>query len=146
MNIEEYLSKFAVVTREPTLDAMKYFMEEFGNPHKKTKFIHIAGTNGKGSVCEMINNILVNAGYKVGKYISPHLVKYNERIAINNKEITDGEISEILERISKKVDIYNSTHDIKVKEFEVVTTLALIYFAENNCDFVVLETGLRRNR
>ena len=65
MNIQEYLSKFTVVTREPTLDAMKYFMDEFGNPDKKTKFIHIAGTNGKGSVCEMINNILVKAGYKV---------------------------------------------------------------------------------
>lgn len=67
MRIEEYLKEFAVVTRKPTLDAMKYFMNEFGNPDRKTKFIHIAGTNGKGSVCEMINNILVNAGYKVRK-------------------------------------------------------------------------------
>ena len=65
MNIEEYLSKFAVVTREPTLDAMRFFMEEFNNPEKATKFIHIAGTNGKGSVCEMLSNVLVNAGYKV---------------------------------------------------------------------------------
>lgn len=142
MKIEEYLSKFTTVTRKPTLDAMKYFMKEFGKPHKKTKFIHIAGTNGKGSVCEMINSILINAGYKVGKYISPHLIKYNERICINNKEITDEEISNILERISEKVNIYNNTHKIKVKEFEVITTLALIYFAENNCDFVILETGL----
>lgn len=65
MKIEDYLKQFTVVTRKPTLDAMKYFMEEFGNSDKKTKFIHVAGTNGKGSVCEMINNILVNAGYKV---------------------------------------------------------------------------------
>lgn len=65
MNIEEYLKEFTVITRKPTLDAMRYFMSEFGNPDKKTKFIHVAGTNGKGSVCEMINNILVNAGYKV---------------------------------------------------------------------------------
>ncbi len=65
MNIEEYLSRFEVVTKEPTLEAMEFFMERFKNPHKKTKFIHIAGTNGKGSVCEMINNILINAGYKV---------------------------------------------------------------------------------
>ncbi len=142
MEIEEYLKKFDAVTKDPTLDAMAYFMKEFGNPHKKTKFIHIAGTNGKGSVCEMINNILVNAGYTVGKYISPHLIRYNERITVNNQEITDQEMSDILERLSKKVDEYNETHDIPVKEFEVVTSLALIYFAEKNCDFVVLETGM----
>lgn len=67
MEISEYLSKFATVTREPTLDAMRFFMEEFGHPEEKTKFIHIAGTNGKGSVCEMLSNVLVNAGYKVRK-------------------------------------------------------------------------------
>lgn len=142
MDIEEYLKRFDAVTKDPTLDAMEYFMKEFDNPHKKTKFIHIAGTNGKGSVCEMINNILVNAGYTVGKYISPHLIRYNERITVNNKEITDKEMSDILEKLSKKVDEYNETHNIPVKEFEVVTSLALIYFAEKNCDFVVLETGL----
>lgn len=71
MKIEEYLFKFENITNYPSLDAMKYFMEEFENPHKKTKFIHVAGTNGKGSVCEMISNILINAGYKVRKiYIS----------------------------------------------------------------------------
>lgn len=77
-----------------------------------------------------------------GKYISPHLVKYNERISVNNKEITNKEMSDILERIAPKVIQYNNTHEVKVKEFEVVTTLALIYFANKNCDFVVLETGL----
>lgn len=71
MKLEEYLKKFAVITRKPSLDGMKYFMEEFGRPHTKTKFIHVAGTDGKGSVCEMMSNILVNAGYKVRKvYIS----------------------------------------------------------------------------
>ena len=67
MKIEEYLSNFQVMTKNPGLDAMKYFMQEFGNPHKKFKVIHVAGTNGKGSVCEMINNVLVNSGYKVRK-------------------------------------------------------------------------------
>ena len=80
---------------------------------------------------------------KFGTYISPHLINYNERITINNTKISDKQMSEILEKISKKVDEYNSLHEIKVKEFEVVTTLALIYFAKNKCDFVVLETGLR---
>lgn len=142
MNIEEYLKNFDSVTKDPSLEAMEYFMKEFNTPHKKTKFIHVAGTNGKGSVCEMINNILVNAGYTVGKYISPHLIKYNERITVNNIEITDQEISDILEVLSEKVDKYNKTHETPVKEFEVVTTLALLYFAKKKCDIVVLETGL----
>lgn len=67
MNIEEYLKKFDAVTKDPSLDAMEFFMKEFGEPHKKIKFIHVAGTNGKGSVCEMINNILIKAGYTVRK-------------------------------------------------------------------------------
>lgn len=79
---------------------------------------------------------------KCGKFISPHLIKYNERICINNKEISDKELSDILEKISDKIDLYNKTHENKVKEFDVITIIALIYFAENNCDFVVLETGM----
>lgn len=79
---------------------------------------------------------------KCGKYISPHLVRYNERIAVNNTEISDEEMSNILEEIAEKVDNYNKVHEVPVKEFEVVTTLALIYFARKQCDFVVLETGL----
>ena len=79
---------------------------------------------------------------RYGKYISPHLIRYNERIQVNNIEISDEEISNLLEEISEKVDVYNNEHDIKVKEFEVITTLALIYFARKQCDFVVLETGL----
>lgn len=75
MNLEEYLSKFATITRKPTLDGMRYFMQEFGNPDKKTKFIHVAGTNGKGSVCEMMSSILVNAGYTVRKI---HIATFNK--------------------------------------------------------------------
>ena len=65
MTLEEYLSNFGNKNRKPSLEAMEYFMKEFDYPNKKTRFIHIAGTNGKGSVCEMINNVLVNEGYKV---------------------------------------------------------------------------------
>lgn len=67
MNLGEYLSKFEKVTRIPTLKGVEYLMKEFGNPQNKTKFIHIAGTNGKGSVCEMVNSILVSSGYKTRK-------------------------------------------------------------------------------
>ena len=142
MNIEEYFGKFFAGTKDPSLDAMKFFMEEFAHPEDKTKFIHVAGTNGKGSVCEMINNILIKAGYKVGKFISPHLVRYNERICLNNQEITNEEMQEILKEIEIKIKKYEELYHIPVTQFEVITTLALIYYARKNCDFVVLETGL----
>jgi len=142
MNVEQYLSNFFKGTKNPTLKAMEYFMDEFGHPEKGLKVIHIAGTNGKGSCTEMINNILINAGYKVGKFISPHLIKYNERIAINNKNITNEKIEEIIERIKPKIDKYNSLNKSKITLFELETTMAILYFYENNCDFVVLETGL----
>lgn len=142
MDVEEYLSKFDKFTKDPNLDVMNYLMNKFGNPHKKLKCIHIAGTNGKGSVAEMTNNCLVEAGYKVGKFISPHLVKFNDGITINNKEITDEEVKEILVPLSKEIEQYNKNHKIKVKWFEVITSLVFIYFAKKECDFVVLETGL----
>ncbi len=142
MNIEKYLSQFMQVTEDPTLEAMEWLMNEFGNPHKKLKFVHIAGTNGKGSICEMMASVLKHSGYKVGKYMSPHLIKLNERIVVNDEEIEDKEIENILEEMSPKVDIYNSTHKIPVKWFEVITSLALIYFERKHCDIVVFETGL----
>lgn len=71
-------------------------MNRLGNPQEKLRFIHVTGTNGKGSVVEMLNNILIKNKLKVGKFISPHLVKYNERICVNNEEIKDKEIEEII--------------------------------------------------
>lgn len=142
MDIEKYLSTFDKFTKDPNLDVMNYLMNEFGNPHKKTKFVHVAGTNGKGSVCEMLANVLIKSGYNVGKFISPHLIKFNDGIYINNNEITDEEVEEILVPLSEKIEKYNNTHEIHVKWFEAITALTLIYFAKKNCDIVVLETGL----
>jgi len=142
MDIEKYLSTFYKGTKNPTLKAMKYFMNEFRHPEKDLKIIHIAGTNGKGSCTEMITNILVNEGYKVGKFMSPHLIEYNERISINNKNITDEEMEELIKELIPKVDEYNSLNDSKITLFELETTMAILYFYRNNCDFVVLETGI----
>ena len=142
MNVEQYLSTFFKGTKDPTLNAMKYFMEEFDYPEKDLKFIHIAGTNGKGSVAEMMNNILIKCGYKVGKFISPHLSKYNERISINSKNITDEEIEKLILKIKPKIDKYEKENNHKVTFFELETTMAILYFCQNKCDFVVLETGL----
>ena len=142
MDIEKYLSNFAKFTDDPSLDAMYWIMNEYGNPHKKMKFIHVAGTNGKGSVCQMLSNILTKEGYKVGKFISPHLITFNDGILINDQEITDMQVNDILESLSHKIEKYNKTHKDNVTWFEVITSIALLYFFKQNCNIVVLETGM----
>ncbi len=142
MNVEEYLSNFFKGTKDPSLKAMKYFMDIYDNFEKKMKFIHIAGTNGKGSCTEIISNILVKQGYKVGKFLSPHLIRYNERISINSEEISDEEMSEIIEELKPKIEEYNKHEKINVTLFELETTMALLYFYRNKVDFAILETGL----
>lgn len=142
INIEEYLNNFFKGTKEPSLDAMQYFMNEYNDFQNEMKFIHVAGTNGKGSCVESISNILVKQGYKVGKFISPHLIKYNERISINGIEITDEEMSQLIEELKPKIEKYNESKKVNITLFELETTMALLYFYRKNVDFVVLETGL----
>lgn len=142
MEIKEYLDNFYKGTKEPTLVTMQYLMDEYRNLQKKMKYIHIAGTNGKGSTVETITKILINAGYKVGKFISPHLVKYNERISVNNIDITDQELGDLIEELKPVVNEYNQKGNKKVTLFELETTIALIYFYRKKVDFVILETGL----
>ena len=142
INIEEYLNNFYRGTKNPTLKAMKYFLEKFNNFDKNMKFIHIAGTNGKGSSTEILANILIKQGYKVGKFMSPHLIRYNERININGKEISDKEISDIIVELQPLIEEYNENEDIKITLFELETIIGLLYFYRSNVDFVILETGL----
>lgn len=142
MNLDNFLSNYIQTTDYPTLDAMIYLMKKLDNPEKKLKFVHIAGTNGKGSICEMVNQILINSNYKVGKFISPHLFESNESISINNINITDSEFENyksLFEKISQ--DYFKDTKR-EVTRFEILTSLAILYFAENNCDIVVFEVGL----
>ena len=142
MDVEKYLQGFFAGTKNPSLDAMRFFMDKLNHPEKELKFIHIAGTNGKGAVTEMISNILLNSGYKVGKFMSPHLIRYNERIQINNKEITNKEMEEIIIKLNPLVKEYNSKGKGNVTLFELETTMAILYFANKKCDIVVLEVGL----
>ena len=142
MDVEKYLQGFFAGTKDPSLDAMRFFMDKLNHPEKELKFIHIAGTNGKGAVTEMISNILLNSGYKLGKFISPHLIRYNERIQINNKEITNKEMEEIIIKLDPLVKEYNSKGNGNVTLFELETTMAILYFANKKCDIVVLEVGL----
>lgn len=142
MDVEKYLQGFFAGTKDPSLDAMRFIMDKLNHPEKELKFIHIAGTNGKGAVTEMISNILLNSGYKVGKFMSPHLIRYNERIQINNKEITNKEMEEIIIKLDPLVKEYNSKGKGNVTLFELETTMTILYFANKKCDIVVLEVGL----
>ncbi len=117
-----------------TLINQKALLKKLKNPEKELKCIHVAGTNGKGSVCAMLSSILTDAGYKVGMYTSPHLKKFNERIRINNKLITDKDIAKLYLKV--KPHITNQTF------FEITTSMAFLYFNEKKVDFIVLETGL----
>ena len=142
LDIENYLNNFFKGTRKHSLNSITYFMNEYNNFYKKMKFIHVAGTNGTGSCVEIISNILIKDGYSVGKFISPHLIKYNERISINNTEISDEEMMSLIEELKPKISVYNSVSEENLSLFELETIMALLYFYRNNVDFVVLETGL----
>lgn len=142
MLLDAFLSQFIQTTDFPTLDAMKYLMENLGSPEKDLKFIHVAGTNGKGSICEMLNNILILSNYKVGKFISPHLIVSNESICINNVQITDNEFLEYKEKFEKLAKDYFNKTKRSLTRFEILTALGILYFKEQKCDIVLLEVGL----
>ena len=116
------------------LGRVQNILNKIGNPEKQLKCIHVAGTNGKGSVCAMIFYSLKEAGYKVGLYTSPHLKKFNERIRINEHFITNKEIVKYFLKV--KPHITNQSF------FEITTAMTFLYFKEKNVDFAVLEVGL----
>ena len=125
------------------LENIKYLLYLLGNPHKKLKIIHVAGTNGKGSTASLISSILKSDGYKVGLYTSPHLVDFTERIKINQKPISRKKVSELLERIKPLIEKVSQTPPYGHPTFfEVITSLAFFYFYEEKVDFLVLEVGL----
>src|SRR3989304_2536671 len=107
-----------------------------GNPHKKYKTIHIAGTNGKGSVAHMLASVLQTAGYKTGLYTSPHLKDFRERIRINGKIISKRNVVQFVETRKKIIG------EISPSFFEITADMAFNYFADRQVDFAVIETGL----
>jgi len=120
----------------PGLERTMELAEFFGNPQDDFRSIHIAGTNGKGSTAAYIASILMEAGYKVGFYTSPHIKSFNERIKVDGKEIPDHDLQRIAESVIQKADIIGATF------FEITTILAFIYFSEQKCDFAVIEAGM----
>jgi len=125
------------------LKNINYLLYLLGEPHKKLKIIHVAGTNGKGSTCSLISSILQSDGYRVGLYTSPHLIDFTERIKINHKPIDRKKVSELLERIKPYIEkVANTPSYGHPTFFEVITSMAFLYFFEEQIDFLVLEVGL----
>jgi len=124
------------------LENMCNLLDGLHNPQKKLKFIHIAGTNGKGSTLAYISTILKYSGYKVGRYISPTIFKYRERIQIDDQYIKKESFAEGMTQIKSVIDNMLLEGKSHPTSFEIETALAFLYFLENRCDIVVLETGL----
>ena len=119
------------------LDMIRNILEALGNPHEHYKTIHVAGTNGKGSIASNLASILQSAGYSVGLYTSPHLVRFNERIKIDNEEISEQEIVAAYEGVKK---VYPG--DREPTFFEYTTAMAFEHFKNRKVDWAVIETGM----
>ena len=144
MTYEEALSFIHGIPRfgkKPGLKRIVNLLERLGNPQKQLRFIHVAGTNGKGSTCTMLSYILHEAGYRTGLYISPFVIDFRERMQINNEMIPQDELAVLTK------EVYTHWHAMEDEglppsEFEVVVSIALLYFARQKCDIVVLEVGM----
>ncbi len=122
----------------PCLSRTQNLLSMMGNPEKKLKFVHIAGTNGKGSTAAMAASILTKAGYKTGLYTSPYIYRFHERMQIDGEQIGDEDLVEIAEFVKPLAD----SLEAHPREFELVCCIAFEYFARKNCDIVVLEVGM----
>ncbi|MCK4533523.1 bifunctional folylpolyglutamate synthase/dihydrofolate synthase [bacterium] len=120
------------------LEPVRKVLAELGNPQNVLSVIHVAGTNGKGSVSAFVYSILKEAGYKIGVYTSPHLVDLRERIQINGEWISKGEVVNLI----KKIDAACKRLSVKLSFFEVLTVVAFYYFARKKVDFAILEVGM----
>ncbi|MDO4563754.1 MAG: folylpolyglutamate synthase/dihydrofolate synthase family protein [Clostridia bacterium] len=121
---------------------MTKLLDLSGNPQDTLKCIHVAGTNGKGSVCTFLDNIITRAGFVCGKFTSPNLLRVNERICVNGEEISDYDLNNILSELEILALTVKQTEGEAPTQFEIWTAAAFIYFAKKKCDYVVLETGL----
>jgi dihydrofolate synthase/folylpolyglutamate synthase len=121
------------------LSRMLRILAELGNPHKKIKTVHIAGTKGKGSTCHMVASMLQNSGYKTGLYVSPHIVELRERISIDGKLISEAEFTRLMAKIAPVVQRLQRDEPTF---FEIMTTAAFLHFANHKVDMAVIETGL----
>lgn len=132
-----FINSFSRLGKKVTdLSRIAKLLESLDNPQDKFRFIHIAGTNGKGSTLEYIADVLQNSGYKTGKFTSPYVTHYADRIRIDSEEIDEKSIAEICEFVSSRVT------SKEFSQFEITMAIAMIYYLREKCDVVVLETGI----
>ncbi len=144
MTYQEALDKIHSLNKfgsRPGLSRVKKLLSDMGNPQDEVKYIHVAGTNGKGSVCAVISSVLKSAGYKTGLFISPFITDFCERIQINSIPIPHDKLRELTEYVFSFVEKLNK-EDIIITEFEFVTAVCFEYFKREKVDLAVLETGL----
>jgi len=134
----EYIHSVKWQGSKPGLERTQELLKALGNPEKKLKFVHVAGTNGKGSTSICIASALKEAGYRTGLFISPYIMKFNERMQVNGEYVSDDELVELTDEIRPFADAMSDSPT----EFEIVTALAMQFFLKKACDIVVLEVGM----
>ncbi len=140
-NALEYIHSFLKFGSKPGLERILALLDELGNPQKNLRIVHVAGTNGKGSISTMLSNIFRADGKKTGLFTSPYIVDFCERIQIDNEMIPHEKLASLTEKIKPIVEKLNSK-GIEPTEFEIITAMAFDYYNQENCDIVVLEVGL----
>ena len=138
----EYIAYLNTLGSKPGLTVIRELLRRAGDPQKELAFIHIAGTNGKGSVSAFLSNILMAAGYRVGRYNSPTIRTYRERICVNKSMISKTALCRLLTQMKTYCDEMVADGFAHPTSFEVETVLGFLYYKEKNCDMVVLETGM----
>ncbi len=141
MTYDEALSYIHSTIRKgavPGLGRIRELMERLGNPQRQLSYVHITGTNGKGSTAAMTASVLRSAGYRVGLYTSPFLWRFNERMNVDGRDIADEELAQVTELVKPAAQALSDPPT----EFELVTAIALCWFARKQCDIVVLEVGM----
>lgn len=138
----EYIDACAGYGIVPGLDSIRELLNRIGNPQENLKFIHVAGTNGKGSTLAFISCALTENGYKVGRYVSPTIFEYRERFQIQGKAVSKPEIGRLMEAVAAHADAMAEEGLAHPTPFEIETAMAFLLFSQKKCDFVVLETGM----
>ena len=140
-NALEKIHSLLTFGSRPGLERMRELLRRLGDPQDKLKYIHVAGTNGKGSVCAMLSSVLTAAGYKTGLFISPYITDFRERIQINNQPIGKDVLTDAVEKTFPILEQLRN-ESIIITEFEYVNALQFYIHANEKCDVVVLETGM----
>ena len=138
---QRFLDSFSRLGKRAVgLGRIRALLDALGSVQERLRFIHVTGTNGKGSICEMLSEVFIRSGCKTGLFTSPYIIEYNDRIRINGENIPDEELERLMPKIKSAVK--KSGYENDFSQFEITQALAFCYFAEQECDVVILEAGL----